>query len=81
MPNHTRMTTLPLEPLMRVAGATCDNKLARQLGIRRTSIVQFRRRGGITIYHADKLACRLGLNSSSIWGDAFYGPILSAVAR
>jgi hypothetical protein len=57
---------LPLEPLMRAAGADNQCHLARMTGAHRTAIARAAK-DGITHWMADRWACAVGLHPVEVW--------------
>lgn len=48
-----------------------NTALGAQLEVDRTRLIEYRRRG-IPFFSADRIATRLGLHPSLIWGDDYY---------
>lgn len=63
---------LPIDPLCRAVGLPPGAVMARQTGVCRRELVRASVTGEITIWMADRLACRLGLHPSLVWGDDWW---------
>ena len=63
---------LPFRPLERLrTDEMTDVDFAAHLGVERTTIRKWRQ-GGISLYTADSLVCRLGFHPTYFWGDAYF---------
>lgn len=49
-----------------------DNTIAAFCGVSRTQVFQWRKKGALTVYAADKAAISAGTHPALIWGDDFY---------
>lgn len=69
MTRRAHQTRLPVEPLIRAAGAENLNDLGAVLGIPPSArrLRQWKAQGGIPYYTADSLAARLGMHPAQVW--------------
>lgn len=65
---RTATRRLPVDDLKRAVGAATDEQLARDVGSAVRSVGRWRRRGGIPLWEADRLAIRVGLHPAVVWG-------------
>lgn len=63
---------LPFSPLWVVSHAVTLGELAEQVGVSHRSVVRWKRTG-VPVNSADRVACQLGLNPTTIWGSAWEG--------
>ena len=47
-------------------------QIGARLGLGRSAVHQYRRRGTVTVFNGDRLACRLGFHPSLVWGDRWW---------
>ena len=71
----SRMTRLPVEPLMKELRALGTSEFARAIGASRWTVLRMKK-SGLTIHQADELAIRFaGCHPVCIWGWAFFADI------
>lgn len=58
---------LPLAPLLRAAGNPSIKTLAIMTGFGYRQMYRWINDGGLTINHADRAACAIGLHPANIW--------------
>ena len=63
---------LPLAHLERFCDVASQRELAETCGVSHDTVYHWTRNGGVPETQADRIAIRLGVHPSAIWGDAWF---------
>jgi hypothetical protein len=65
------ISRLPFAPLFAASGAESVRAFARMVDRHESLVGRWARQGAVTLWTADRLATRLGLHPSEVWGTAW----------